>query len=875
MSKKLSFILLFSCFLSYSQEVIPIIPDKEVALKVILISLEKEFEVRFSYAPDLISKFTCPPFDKEKSLKEKLDFLRKETDLLFEKIDKRYIIIKQKKTTTNQTICGFLVDKLSKLPIEKGTVIVENQSIGVSTDDKGYFELKGLQSDWTVRIDYLGYYSVKIPVFKMTNKSCKSIGLMETNEVLDEVLISDYLTQGMVKKRNGSIQVSPRKLGILPGLTEPDILQSLQLLPGVQSPNETASGLHIRGGTPDHNLVLFDGIKMYQSGHFFGLISSFNPYVTQKIELFRSGTRAKYGDRIGGVLDINSGEDIPESKAGFGVNMTHADFYFKTPLWKNKIGFVFSARRSITDYVKTITYKKFSESVFQNTRILDGLNQDVNSLKNVENTFYFKDYNLKIIAEPTKKDKLIFSNLYNKNQLRYSAENNRFREKFTDAIGIENKGFNLSWSRDWSSSLKQEVAVHSSNYILNYEGERIQRRKNSDDDTDEDFVKYNSVNDFGINYSLNYQFSENTSWSNGYQFSKNKIKYIFENDKAPKNNGLDTENSQNNTHAFYTEYQYTKDQKWHLSTGLRFNYFSNIGGLFVAPRVFISNQISEAWRLKFSGELKNQVVSQVIEFRNNGLGLENDIWVLATNKEIPILKSTQFSAGLLFQKNGWNLDVEVYRKKINGLTLLTEDIVTRAPLYLAGKNTIVGMDFLLKKRFGNYRSWISYTLSKAKFDYEKLNNGNTFAGTYDIPHSLVWSHTYALNNFEFSLGWKLRSGTPYTKATGLVSNPNPNGSNPLLNKKIAYESVVNSNRLPIYQKVDFSSTYKFKLSKNGKTEGKIGLSLLNLLNRKNILDRAYEIKIERTSEGVEVQKLVETDKISIGFTPNVVFRVSF
>jgi len=178
MSKKLSFILLFSCFLSYSQEVIPIIPDKEVALKVILISLEKEFEVRFSYAPDLISKFTCPPFDKEKSLKEKLDFLRKETDLLFEKIDKRYIIIKQKKTTTNQTICGFLVDKLSKLPIEKGTVIVENQSIGVSTDDKGYFELKGLQSDWTVRIDYLGYYSVKIPVFKMTNKSCKSIGLM-------------------------------------------------------------------------------------------------------------------------------------------------------------------------------------------------------------------------------------------------------------------------------------------------------------------------------------------------------------------------------------------------------------------------------------------------------------------------------------------------------------------------------------------------------------------------------------------------------------------------------------------------------------------------------------------------------------------------
>ena len=869
MLKKIPFILFFFCLLSFGQEQAEPRSKEKTPLKKILINLEKEFEVRFSYAPELIAKYTCLPFSKEKTLDEKLEFLRKETNLLFEKIDKRYIIIKKKEPTTNHTVCGFLIDKSTGLPIEQATVFLENKAIGVSTDAKGFFELSGLQSNWTIRVNYLGYYSLKIPVYKLLHKECRTFVLTETNEELEEVLISDYLTQGMVKKNNGSIQVSPRKLGILPGLTEPDILQSIQLLPGIQSPNETASGLHIRGGTPDQNLILFDGIKMYQSGHFFGLISSFNPYVTQKIELFRSGTRAKYGDRIGGVLDINSGENIPESKIGFGINMTHADVYFKTPLLKNKVGVVFSARRSITDWIETITYKKFSESVFQNTRILDGINENVNSLDNVKNKFYFKDYNLKIIAQLSQKDKLIFSNLYNKNELEYAAENKKFREAIKDEIEIENKGFNLKWNRNWNLKLKQELAVLTSSYLLNYEGERRQTRRNEAESVFEEFVKYNKVHDFGINYNLSYQLSENSTWNNGYQFSKNKITYNFKNDRAPQNNSLDSDTDTNDTHAFYTEYQYTKDNNWHLSAGLRFNNFSAVGKTYAEPRIFVSKQLSDAWRVKLSGEIKNQVVSQIIEFRNNGLGLENNIWALASNEEIPLLKSGQVSGGFLFQKNGWNLDVEGYYKNINGLTLITNDLTIQAPQYVSGVSKITGLDFLLKKRMGNYRSWISYTFSKTAFKYRFLNEGKVFDGTYDIPHSLVWSHTLAVRDFEFSLGWKIRSGTPYTKALEDLALDQNN------NLRIDYESDLNSNRLPVYQKFDFSSTYKFKFSKNGKTEGKIGVSLLNILNKKNILDRTYDLKIIRNSSGTEEQKLVETDKVAIGFTPNFVFRVSF
>lgn len=868
MIQKFTYFFLFIFSIGFSQiEVVAPIQNK-VSLSKILRVLEKEHNIRFSFDTNLIEKHECLPFPKDIGLEEKLKLLREETNLIFQKIDERYIIIKEKIPTTNLTVCGFLVDAYKREPIMGATVFVEGKSIGTVTNNAGYFELKKMQSNWEIRLDYLGYQSKKAPVFKLINNTCKTILLFEDNEELEEVLISDYLTQGMVKKNDGSVQVSPRKLKILPGLIEPDILQSLQLLPGVQSPNETASGLHVRGSTPDQNLILFDGIKMYQSGHFFGLISSFNPYVTQKISFFRSGTKAKYGDRIGGVLDISSGDDVSEFISGFGVNMTHADAFIKTPLFNNKVGLVFSARRSLTDVWNSITYQKFSESVFQNTRILEGELDD--NLEETKNTFYFNDYNLKIIAKISDSDKLVFSNLFNKNNLSYEAENELFHEEISDNIEIENSGFNLKWNKIWSPKFKQELDISSSAYELDYTGERLVERRDQNDNTNDIFTKYNKVNDFGIHYNLEYKFSDQNTLSGGYQFTNNKVSYIFGNavntpDNQTLQSGIPTKN---NTHAFYIENVF-KNKKWLISTGLRSNFFSKVGAFYLEPRLFISNQITDDLQLKISTERKNQIVSQLIEFRNNGLGLENDIWALSNNEDIPVLKSNQISLGFLYQKNGWNLDVDFYQKTINGLTLLTEGITLGEPNYFSGQNKVTGMDLLLKKRFGNYRSWISYTLSSSDFSYDMLNRGDSFSGTYDIPHSLVWSHTYNYNKFQFSLGWKLRSGTPYTKGIGLEGVKN----DPV--RKDVVFGEINEERLPNTQKFDFSATYKFNFSKKGKMEGKLGISLLNLLNNKNILDRSYEVKIIRRQGGGEEEILVETDKVSIGFTPNAVFRIIF
>ncbi|HLT53770.1 MAG TPA: Plug domain-containing protein, partial [Flavobacteriaceae bacterium] len=176
---------------------------------------------------------------------------------------------------------------------------------------------------------------------------------------LQEIVVTNYLTSGISLNNNGQIVLKPEKFGILPGLTEPDVLQTIQALPGVMSVDETISNINIRGGTHDQNLILWDGIKMYQSGHFFGMISAFNPYLTKDVEVSKNGTSAQYGDGISGVIDMQNADVLNHKfKAGLGINLIHADGFAKVPLTKNT-EVQLSLRRSVTDLFTTPTYDAY------------------------------------------------------------------------------------------------------------------------------------------------------------------------------------------------------------------------------------------------------------------------------------------------------------------------------------------------------------------------------------------------------------------------------------------------------------------------------------------------------------------------------------
>ncbi|MCB0427018.1 MAG: TonB-dependent receptor plug domain-containing protein, partial [Mangrovimonas sp.] len=238
---------------------------------------------------------------------------------------------------------------------------------------------------------------------------------------LQEVVVGSYLTSGISRNNNGITSIKPQQFGILPGMIEPDVLQTIQALPGVMSVDETISNINIRGGTHDQNLILWDGIKMYQSGHFFGLISAFNPYLTQHVDVSKNGTSARYGDGVSSVIDMQNANELSHHfKAGVGLNMTHMDGFLVLPLGK-KTELQFSTRRSITDWIDTPTYDSYFDRVFQDTDLTNN-GRDLNGTISKDERFYFYDVSAKLLVNLTEKDRLRFNFLTISNDVHYREQ---------------------------------------------------------------------------------------------------------------------------------------------------------------------------------------------------------------------------------------------------------------------------------------------------------------------------------------------------------------------------------------------------------------------------------------------------------------------
>ena len=182
-------------------------------------------------------------------------------------------------------------------------------------------------------------------------------------------VIANFISQGIEKNAEGVYTIDAEILEILPGLTDPDVLHTIQYLPGIISIDETVSDINVRGGTNDQNLVLWNGIRMYQSGHFFGLISAFNPYITNRVSLTKNGSSSFLGDAVSSTLSIETDRQVKQKVSGSaGINMINADANVNIPLFK-KSTLQISARRSIADLIETPTYKSYFDRVFRNTEV--------------------------------------------------------------------------------------------------------------------------------------------------------------------------------------------------------------------------------------------------------------------------------------------------------------------------------------------------------------------------------------------------------------------------------------------------------------------------------------------------------------------------
>ena len=828
----------FLCFIRvflYAQD------NGEQPLSEILIDLEQRFEVSFTYLDEDIEGIRLIPPTEQLELNEAIQYLETETGLVFQQLSDRFITIVSKKAMEAFSICGILVDQKNNMKIHGATVQIKN-GFTVSNED-GRFSLKGLHHDDTLLIRYLGYEFLVKPVSEFSNQDCDTIRLQQEVRKLKELVIANFLSQGIDKDADGVYTIDAETLEILPGLTDPDVLHTIQYLPGIISIDETVSDINVRGGTNDQNLILWNGIKMYQSGHFFGLISAFNPYITKKVTLTKNGSTGYLGDAVSSTLSIDTDNQVKQRISGSaGINMINADVNINIPLF-NKASLQLSARRSLADIIQTPTYKSYFDRVFRNTEVLNPTDNP-DSLINSDENFEFHDVSLNFNYNISSKDKieLHFLRIYNDVQYQENAVVNGESESRTSGLEQTTMASGLTYNRLWNQKLRTNAQFYFSDYLLG--------AVNYDLFNDQRLIQENEVLEKGFKFDTRYIFSDNFELFAGYQLTEVGIGNLVDINNPIYRSYIKRVLL---SHGVFAEALFISNSgKTRFRGGIRANYFSKFSEWTAEPRLAFNQQFLRYFSLEILGEYKSQTTAQIIDRQNDFLGVEKRRWILANNDDIPVLKSRQLSTGIHYQRFGILVSVEGYLKEVDGITSSSQGFQNQFQyLRSTGSYTVYGLDFLLNKRFKDFNIWLSYSYANNEYNFPEFSPP-VFPSNIDIRHIVSGGASYSTDRLQVSAGMNWRTGKPYTEPVEVQAG------------EIQYYPP-NTSRLDEYLRVDLSAKYRIRFGNNLNAE--LGFSLWNILNRQNVLNIYYQL--DSNSEIREIKQY------ALNFTPNVMLRFNF
>jgi hypothetical protein len=811
--------------------------------------VERRFEVKFSYA-DQDLKGIQVRWNPSENLAQFLEDLRGQTVLSVIKLSDRYYSISLPATID---ICGRVLDNFRETVAGASIEVLGGATATVSASN-GEFNLGGIPREAILRIAHLGFKPLFIKATQLSDTTrCSELTLSIRYQELQEVVVYKFLTTGLSKEADGSIQMDPSEFGLLPGLTEPDVLQSIQALPGIKSIDETVSDINIRGGTNDQNLLLWDGIKMYQSGHFFGLISAFNPYLTESVQVIKNGSSALYGDGVSGIISMQTFDQVERTYfGGGGFNLISADVYSHIPI-TDRMAFQFSARRSVTDFLNTPTYSQFSDRAFQDTQISSPVRDASDRISEREENFYFYDFTGKLLYDLGDRHHLRMNFLYIANDLSYTETLSADDSQNRSILDQTNIAFGGRLESDWNASL----TTHFSAYHTEYELDSDLFTESSG----QELYQLNQVNENALKTHLYYRFSELLHWQAGYQFLETGITNTTEVNQPPFVSRI---KNLLYAHALFAEWRYQGPEKRLLTrAGLRLNYLYNPGDLsefYLEPRLSLHYKLTDHLGLEFLGELKNQATHQIVDLEQNFLGIEKRRWVLADGENLPVARSRQASLGLHFDRGFWLASLEGFYKEVDGISTDTQGFQNEDQFNgELGRYRVHGVEALLNYKTTSWSSWLSYAFNRNDYTFQGLQPP-TFPNNLDIRHTVTLGLNYSYEQLKMGLGLNYRTGRPFTEPL-----PPPDDIDTSVFPAHINYSEPNSSRLPEYFRMDASMTYSFSVSET--VRASLGASVLNLTGRRNVLNTYYRLNDQDQIERIE--------SISLGLTPNASFRIWF
>ena len=765
------------------------------------------------------------------------------------------------------TLSGTISDSKTNETLIGVNIFIPEIKAGIITNEYGFYSLTIPKGNYTIQITYLGYETVSEAII-LDKTIKKNFSMLETGEILDEVIITEKTATNTRKAEMSVNKLSTSTIKKIPVvLGEVDIIRALLTLPGVTNAGEGQSGFNVRGGGADQNLILLDEAVIFNSSHVFGFFSVFNPDAIKDLKLYKGGIPSRYGGRVSSVLDIYQKEgNSNKFQMNGGIGIVSSRLLAEGPIVKDKGSFLIAGRASYAHLFLRLT--------------------DNN------NSAYFYDLNTKLNYKVNQNNNLFLSGYFGRDVF-------SLNESFVNTYG--NSTLNLRWNHLFSDKLFSNLSAIYSDYYYGLDLDLIGFLWNSgikNYNLKYDFKHYVS-NNLKLNYGVNgiyYDFNPGTiepsNPTSGINFRQLDKKYAFE-------------------PALYIDAEQKVSNNFSLNYGLRYSMFYRLGASNVniyennqpvvfnqelqlyekatpiGTRFYGSNKVIQsfdnleprfaaAYQLNENQSIKasyNRMVQYLQLVTNTASPTPLDVWTPSDNFIDPqILDQAALGYFKNFNDDNYSVEIETYYKKtknridyIDGADLVANEAIEQ--VILNGEMRAYGLELLLRKNTGKLTGWVAYTLSKSEqrtpgrnATETGINDGNWYSSVYDKLHNLSITSTYNYNKkWTFGANFVLQSGQPVTF---------PNGQYEYQGIIIPSYGLRNADRLPAYHHLDISATLTPKQDKKKNWQGEWVFSIYNLYSRRNAASIAFGQN--------ELTGANEATRLSIfGIVPGISYNFKF
>jgi hypothetical protein len=758
---------------------------------------------------------------------------------------KSQLIAQERKTFT---ISGFIESAESGERIVNANIYESLSQKGAISNNYGFFSLKTNNKFVQLLISHVSHQDTTI-VFELRQDTVINISLRGYQSLEEVEVVANASLSSFNETRMSTVSLSQEVLEKTPILFgESDALRVVQFLPGVQSGGEGVGGLFVRGGSPDQNLILLDGVPVYNVNHLFGFFSVFNSDAIRNLTFTKGAFPARFSGRLSSVLEIDMKEgNLKESEGKVSVGLISSKFSYSLPIKKDKTSLSISARRTYIDLL--IAPIVAAENTDNETNDFGYYFYDLNA----KFQHVFSNTSKLFVSLYTGQDTFYFRNNFDESNVFFNSGTDRRSNSSAD-IGWGNLTSSVRWNKLWSPNLFSNTSLYYTEYGFGLDFNSSDRsrvitsgRVTEQNSNSNRLFSRSQITEFGLKSDFNYTISSNSDLGYGAQL----ISQRFQPQRTSFNSNQDDEilsdrtispgdDIQSYQAVSYIELNTAFNEKNRLTIGLNTSIYSADGTNYssLEPRLSYRYAISDdkAWKASIT-----RMQQYIHLLTNSGFALPTDMWVPSTNRVKPQV-AWQYALGYSQRfKGNYELNVDVYYKDLSNLIELAEGSNFQASevnwdeqLALGGVGQSRGIELLFSKISGATTGWISYTLSRNDRQFDDLNRGRAFPFKYDRRHNFAMVVQRKINErIDISGSWIFLTGIAATVAEGQFLSVNPDGfrgNGSLRLDNLPLFSGRNQYRLPNEHRLDISINFQKQKKRGLRTWN---LSLYNAYSRAN------------------------------------------